>query len=56
MIDHIEPVWKGGTEALENLRLAHRLCNMKRGGVETSPAQHARDERARKRHAGNGGA
>jgi 5-methylcytosine-specific restriction endonuclease McrA len=45
-IDHIVPVWTGGTEALENLRLAHRICNMRRGGVEKSPAQRARDEKA----------
>jgi hypothetical protein len=50
-IDHLEPAWKGGGEDLANLRLAHRVCNMRRGGVETSPAQAERDERARRHHA-----
>jgi hypothetical protein len=45
-VDHLLPVWKGGTDALPNLRLAHRICNMRRGGVELSPAQLSRNERA----------
>ena len=30
-VDHILPVSKGGTAALENLRPAHRKCNSARG-------------------------
>jgi len=30
-LDHIDPLSKGGLDCLENLRLDHRLCNMKRG-------------------------
>jgi hypothetical protein len=45
-IDHLSPVWKGGAEELSNLRLAHYVCNMKRGGVDKSPAQLARDQAA----------
>lgn len=30
-IDHIEPVRRGGTDKLENLRLAHEFCNTQRG-------------------------
>lgn len=30
-IDHIEPASKGGTDKLENLRLAHEFCNNQRG-------------------------
>lgn len=51
-IDHLEPAWKGAPGALENLRLAHRICNMRRGGVEASPAQRLRNEKAA-RHWGN---
>lgn len=29
-LDHIIPVSKGGTDFLDNLRLAHRKCNMER--------------------------
>ena len=45
-VDHILPVWNGGSDALENLRLAHRICNMRRGGLETSPAQRLQSEKA----------
>jgi 5-methylcytosine-specific restriction endonuclease McrA len=45
-VDHLEPAWKGGSAALEDLRLAHRICNMRRGGVELSPAQQRRNEKA----------
>jgi hypothetical protein len=38
-IDHIVQVWKGGTDDLANLRLVHRICNMKRNGEELSPRQ-----------------
>jgi 5-methylcytosine-specific restriction endonuclease McrA len=30
-LDHIEPRLFGGTDEAENLRLAHRYCNSKRG-------------------------
>jgi 5-methylcytosine-specific restriction endonuclease McrA len=30
-VDHLIPVSEGGTDAPENLRLAHRTCNTKRG-------------------------
>lgn len=30
-LDHILPVSRGGTNESNNLRLAHRICNMKRG-------------------------
>ena len=30
-IDHLIPVSKGGTEQFENLRIAHRICNNKKG-------------------------
>jgi 5-methylcytosine-specific restriction endonuclease McrA len=45
-VDHIIPIWKGGTDAQDNLRLAHRICNMKRSGEELSPAQRLRDQKA----------
>ncbi len=42
-IDHIIPLSLGGTHALENLRLAHRRCNGKRGSkpVETPSGSEA---------------
>lgn len=45
-VDHVVTVWRRGTKDLSNLRLAHRICNMKRGGDGVSPAQRRRDERA----------
>lgn len=51
-IDHIVPVWQGGTYSLDNLRLVHRICNMRRGGDGLSPAQQARDEKAIERWRG----
>lgn len=30
-IDHIIPISKGGTEDFKNLRVAHRICNNKKG-------------------------
>lgn len=30
-LDHIKPKSKGGSDSLENLRLACRKCNLKRG-------------------------
>ena len=30
-LDHIIPVSRGGTDKLDNLRLAHELCNRERG-------------------------
>lgn len=32
-LDHILPVSKGGTDFLDNLRLAHRKCNMDRSAA-----------------------
>ncbi len=34
-IDHIQPQSKGGTDRLDNLRLAHERCNRKRGNGES---------------------
>lgn len=31
-VDHIHPISKGGPHTMENVKLAHRLCNLKRGG------------------------
>ncbi|MGH7439836.1 MAG: HNH endonuclease, partial [Polyangiaceae bacterium] len=45
-VDHIVPTWKDGTDDLENLRLAHRICNMRRNGGELSPAQEQRNQKA----------
>jgi 5-methylcytosine-specific restriction endonuclease McrA len=30
-IDHVIPVSKGGADTLENMRLAHWICNIKKG-------------------------
>lgn len=35
--DHIVPRSRGGDSKLENLRLAHRLCNTKRGNDPILP-------------------
>jgi 5-methylcytosine-specific restriction endonuclease McrA len=32
-LDHVVPVSQGGTNALSNLRLAHRCCNSERGNT-----------------------
>jgi hypothetical protein len=50
-VDHIVQHWKGGGDELENLRLAHRHCNMKRQGEDLSPAQIRRNENAERRWA-----
>ncbi len=34
-MDHIIPVSKGGAHTRQNLRLAHFLCNSKRGDRES---------------------
>jgi 5-methylcytosine-specific restriction endonuclease McrA len=33
-LDHVKPVYEGGTHHVLNLRLAHRRCNNTRRGVE----------------------
>ncbi len=33
-IDHIKPRSKGGGDGLNNLRLAHKMCNIRRGNKE----------------------
>ena len=50
-VDHIVQVWKDGPDTIDNLRLAHRYCNMKRQEEELSPAQLLRNERAKARWA-----
>jgi 5-methylcytosine-specific restriction endonuclease McrA len=30
-IDHVIPISKGGLDVLDNLRLAHWICNIKKG-------------------------
>jgi HNH endonuclease len=35
--DHVIPVSKGGTRALENLRLTHCCCNVRRGNQDLTP-------------------
>jgi len=45
-VDHVVTVWRRGSKDLSNLRLAHRICNMKRGGDGVSPAQQRREETA----------
>ncbi len=30
-LEHVIPISEGGTNDLENLRIAHRSCNLKRG-------------------------
>ena len=48
-VDHVVPASKGGTDALGNLRLAHRKCNMARGCGALTPAQERRNRLARDR-------
>ena len=38
-IDHITPIWQGGSDDLPNLQLAHRKCNMKKQNDDPSPRQ-----------------
>jgi 5-methylcytosine-specific restriction endonuclease McrA len=33
-IDHILPIWKGGTNEMKNLQLMHSRCNSLKGGRE----------------------
>lgn len=35
-IDHIKPVSKGGTHTWDNVQLAHRICNIKKGAQYAS--------------------
>ena len=39
--DHVTPVSRGGTSALDNLRPAHRSCNFARGNRPASPDYYA---------------
>lgn len=39
--DHITPLSKGGRDAVENIRLAHRRCNEARGNGEAQSHSHA---------------
>ncbi len=32
VVDHVEHYWRGGQTVPDNARLAHRLCNLERGG------------------------
>lgn len=36
-VDHIQPRSKGGSDYLENLQLAHVLCNFRKGNGEVVP-------------------
>lgn len=38
-IDHIVPVWRGGSDDLSNLQLAHNECNLKKQNDNPSPRQ-----------------
>lgn len=33
-LDHIQPLMLGGSDALDNLRVAHKLCNRRRGHAD----------------------
>ena len=33
-IDHVRPLSKGGTHGISNLRMAHQICNSRRGNRE----------------------
>lgn len=37
-LDHIVPLSEGGTNALDNLRLAHNVCNQRRNRAAQAPA------------------
>jgi 5-methylcytosine-specific restriction endonuclease McrA len=37
-VDHVVPASAGGSDALENLRLAHKVCNSLRGSDEGARA------------------
>ena len=37
-LDHVTPLSEGGTHALDNLRLAHTVCNLRRNRVAQAPA------------------
>lgn len=38
-LDHLVPRSRGGTDAIDNLRPAHRRCNLSRGARPTSTAR-----------------
>jgi 5-methylcytosine-specific restriction endonuclease McrA len=38
-VDHVVPLWLGGTHDLENLQLAHNACNLKKQNDSPSPQQ-----------------
>jgi 5-methylcytosine-specific restriction endonuclease McrA len=45
--DHRIPLWQSKSNELANLQLAHKRCNMRKGGgAELSPSQQARDIKA----------
>jgi hypothetical protein len=48
-LDHVIPRSEGGTRNIENLRLAHRCCNMQRGAdpIEESASRPSHIETAR---------
>lgn len=41
-VDHVLPRSRGGTDDLDNLRPAHRACNLARGNRPARPAAAAR--------------
>jgi 5-methylcytosine-specific restriction endonuclease McrA len=50
-IDHIIPRSLGGTDRMDNLKLAHRLCNRKRGSEDpNSPSTRRRIAKALEEH------
>ena len=47
-IDHIVPLSRGGTDRLDNLRLAHEACNKRRGNARRVGLDELRAERRRR--------
>ena len=45
-IDHIIPVWRGGSDDLANLQLAHRSCNLKKQNDSPSPRQRRQERQS----------
>ena len=45
-IDHVIPVWRGGSDDLANLQLAHLGCNMKKQNDNPSPRQRPPERQA----------